>query len=209
MFRYAGQRFDPLTGLVYDNARFYSPALGRFLQPDPIGYAGGNNLYAYGGNDPVNATDPSGLNGQTALGNYSLLKGAAIGLTAACAVAEPCGAIELGGVGLAAGLAIILNTSGDQAQQPQAPSLPDSLIGQNARPGGSRNQHRSPRDKPDARGVVQQLGGGGQSVTLANGTRVAPNGIRLRPDTGSGPRIDIPANGSKPHETIHFPGSGP
>ncbi|MGA9866446.1 MAG: RHS repeat-associated core domain-containing protein [Acetobacteraceae bacterium] len=61
VFRYAGQRFDSLTGLVYDNARFYSPALGRFLQPDPIGYAGGNNLYAYAGNDPVNLTDPSGL----------------------------------------------------------------------------------------------------------------------------------------------------
>ena len=60
VFRYAGQRFDPLTGLVYDNARFYSPALGRFLQPDPIGYAGGNNLYADVENDPVNLTDPSG-----------------------------------------------------------------------------------------------------------------------------------------------------
>jgi hypothetical protein len=38
----------------------YSPALGRFLQPDPIGYAGGSNLYAYVGNDPVNLTDPHG-----------------------------------------------------------------------------------------------------------------------------------------------------
>ncbi|MEW6282448.1 MAG: RHS repeat-associated core domain-containing protein [Candidatus Eremiobacterota bacterium] len=36
--------------------------MGRFTTRDPIGYAGGNNVYAYCGNDPVNCLDPSGLN---------------------------------------------------------------------------------------------------------------------------------------------------
>ncbi len=49
-------------GLCYCRARFYLPQHGRFLQPDPIGQAGGLNVYAYCGNDPVNGTDPSGLN---------------------------------------------------------------------------------------------------------------------------------------------------
>jgi RHS repeat-associated protein len=59
-FAYTGQRIDPESGLYYYRARHYSPLLGRFLQPDPIRYRGGLNLYAYVGNDPLNATDPNG-----------------------------------------------------------------------------------------------------------------------------------------------------
>jgi uncharacterized protein RhaS with RHS repeats len=41
--------------------RAYDPALGRWLSPDPLGEAGGLNLYGYVGNDPLNAWDPLGL----------------------------------------------------------------------------------------------------------------------------------------------------
>ena len=44
-------------------ARYYSAAIGRFLQTDPVGYTADINLYAYVGNDPVNMTDPMGLTG--------------------------------------------------------------------------------------------------------------------------------------------------
>jgi RHS repeat-associated protein len=61
-FGYTGQmRMSEMGDLYYYKARFYSPRLGRFLQTDPIGYDGGLNLYAYVGNDPVNLTDPMGL----------------------------------------------------------------------------------------------------------------------------------------------------
>jgi RHS repeat-associated protein len=60
-FGYTGQRVDAESGNYYYRARHYSPALGRFLQADPIGHQGGMHLYAYTANDPLNAVDPDGL----------------------------------------------------------------------------------------------------------------------------------------------------
>jgi RHS repeat-associated protein len=48
------------TGLQYLEQRYYDPAIGRFLSPDPISFLGGLNLYGYAYNDPVMNLDPSG-----------------------------------------------------------------------------------------------------------------------------------------------------
>ncbi len=61
-FGFAGGLYDRRTTLVHFGAREYDPATARWLQQDPIGFAGGDaNLYTYVGNDPVNAIDPTGL----------------------------------------------------------------------------------------------------------------------------------------------------
>jgi len=61
-YQWEGLDKDAATGLYYDDARFYSSAIGRPLSQDPLGFAAGDsNLYRYVNNEPTNATDPSGL----------------------------------------------------------------------------------------------------------------------------------------------------
>ncbi|MEQ9944760.1 RHS repeat-associated core domain-containing protein [Pectobacterium aroidearum] len=58
--RYAGQYADEETGLHYNLFRYYDPTVGRFTTQDPIGLAGGINLYQYAPN-PLGWVDPLGL----------------------------------------------------------------------------------------------------------------------------------------------------
>lgn len=58
--RFQGQYEDSETGLYYNRNRFYSPVLGRYINHDPIGLAGGFNTYSYVDN-PNNWVDPLGL----------------------------------------------------------------------------------------------------------------------------------------------------
>ena len=48
-------------GALHVGARYYDPAIGRFLQRDSIGILGGKNVYAYVANAPTVLVDPDGL----------------------------------------------------------------------------------------------------------------------------------------------------
>jgi RHS repeat-associated protein len=61
-FLFTGREYDPETTLYHYRTRAYSPELGRFLQPDSIGFRGGDlNLYRYVSNNPVNRSDAFGM----------------------------------------------------------------------------------------------------------------------------------------------------
>jgi RHS repeat-associated protein len=61
---FTGRRQDVDTGLVYMGARYYDPALGRFISTDPKGFDEANvhsfNRYAYANNNPYRFIDPDG-----------------------------------------------------------------------------------------------------------------------------------------------------
>ncbi|MFH1263200.1 MAG: RHS repeat-associated core domain-containing protein [Pseudomonadota bacterium] len=96
---YTGQRQDSSTGLFYLHARYYDPALSRFISPDPI--TPGKeivklNHYAYADNDPINNTDVSGMQSDP---TWSFSTAAASTYVAQpCPKGTDCNPIELPGV---------------------------------------------------------------------------------------------------------------
>jgi RHS repeat-associated protein len=58
--RFQGQYYDVETGLHYNHFRYYDPDTARYINLDPIGLTGGENLYAYAPN-PLRWVDPLGL----------------------------------------------------------------------------------------------------------------------------------------------------
>lgn len=60
-FRFGSEYFDSETTLIYYNYRYYSPSLGRWISKDPIEERGGQNLYNFIANNPLNKFDLYGL----------------------------------------------------------------------------------------------------------------------------------------------------
>lgn len=67
-WRFSSKRTDSETGFVYFGRRYYDSHLGRWITPDPIGYEGGPNLYAYVMNNPLGNIDLYGLVAEDASG---------------------------------------------------------------------------------------------------------------------------------------------
>ena len=70
-FRFSTKYLDEETGLYYYGYRYYDPTTGSWLSRDPLGEAGGLNLYGFVGNDPVNSYDYLGLDRRGTGGNDS------------------------------------------------------------------------------------------------------------------------------------------
>jgi len=95
--RFAGQYFDEESGLNYNVNRDYEPAVGRYIQADPVGLAAGNSLYSYVGSNPYIAIDALGLVSMCRA--VSTITGSVIGGAAGYA----CGCVIVGAAGGAGG----------------------------------------------------------------------------------------------------------
>jgi RHS repeat-associated protein len=61
-FAFTSREYDSESGLYFYRGRYYDPKAGRFINRDPIGFAGGDvNLFRYVQNNPINFVDPEGL----------------------------------------------------------------------------------------------------------------------------------------------------
>jgi RHS repeat-associated protein len=206
--RFPGQYYDRETGLHHNGFRDYHPTTGRYIESDPVGLAAGLNTYAYVNSNPLRFIDPKG----------TIAPAAAIGACAAsivCSGAVAALAISAEEILRNALQGALQNTSQEEdsptaqspappANNPETPPPPPSdIVGKNPTPSSGQriNTDLPGVSFPD---VVVNLTGGNTSDQ--GGHRVCPNGVRVRPGKpGHGPRIDIPANGPKPPETIHFP----
>jgi RHS repeat-associated protein len=97
--RFPGQQYDSVVGLHYNYFRDYDPAVGRYVESDPIGIKGGLNTFAYTKSDPVRRFDRDGRNPAIvgvaipALGDLIIYLGSAAltaaGITISCTSRDP------------------------------------------------------------------------------------------------------------------------
>ena len=211
---FTGHVNDADTGLVYMQQRYYDPIAGRFLSVDPVTTNAKDGSffgrYHYANNNPYKFVDPDGRAGALAACAAGPV-GCAVGVAVTIAV---------GAKALSDTAKIVQSTSSNSSSSgsgqqggDKAPSVPDKLVGtvddKSGQQGGRVNNGPLAPDNGgtgDAAKDFGKLTGGkiGESGKYP-GVR-GENGIGMRPGKeGEGPRIDIPANGNKPAETLHYP----
>jgi len=210
--RFPGQRYDSVSGLYYNYFREYEPGTGRYTQSDPIGLAGGLATYEYAYGNPGRYIDPRGLHPAAIPVAACLRSPACVGpIVISCQIVWE---------NLRDNWPWTASSAGGKDTNPPVPPLPTDLVGDQSNPNSGPNKdgsrHTSGPLKPEYGGTgdfladLEKLTGGIRPVRPDErrppGSLIGENGIFGRPENSNGgSSIDIPANGSKPHETLHYP----
>src|SRR6266699_236707 len=132
-FAYNGRELDA-TGLYFYRARYYHPSLERFISEDPIGVAGGINLYGYVEQNPIAQKDPFGLQSAAYGWNPPASAIAQMEVAAKVQEAELVGRYGAGNcppptskfpttIGLSAGGTVVRNVNGDTSMASSATTV--------------------------------------------------------------------------------------
>ncbi len=151
--------------LVYNYFRDYDPELGRYIQSDPIGLAGGINTYGYVGGNPVSFIDPYGL-------NAGVWAGAEIGMLTCGPYCSAAGGI-VGGVAVWYAGDAILDVFNEEAENNDGGSCPAPDV-----PNGE-DGYKPPKKKnkkADKSGRVPNPNGPGKGFEDNNGDVWVPTG---------------------------------
>ena len=133
-----GQIID-IADRHYNLYRDYDPTLGRYLQADPIGLGGGDNVYGYVSGNPVNVIDPEGLASCT----YSISSH-----TLVCVGNSGNESTKLGPVGLSSGIGPCANSVNCIDTRDRGPIVPGNYdINPDTRPGKQKFWRLEPNPK--------------------------------------------------------------
>lgn len=230
---YTGHVNDADTSLVYMQQRYYDPIIGRLLSVDPIGVdsASGKNFnrYSYADNNPYKYIDPDGrsvtctqdacyIDSHSVVGAFvdhaivgviyiqRVISNAWVNNQQQHSQEQSPPPTSGGSSSSDAG-----SNSSEGASEAAAPALPTGLVGEAPRAtgksGGAAVGTSLPADQ--FADTVKKLTGGTLGQPDSKGRSTSPNGVAVRTGGKSGPRIDVPANGTKPPEIIHFPDNTP
>jgi RHS repeat-associated protein len=97
IYLFQGGRLDMVSGFYEFGARDYNPANGTWMERDPIGLSGGTaDLYQFTGSDPVNETDPTGLDWRDTLSSGLQVLGGTLEVGAGVAIGAAAGWTGIG-----------------------------------------------------------------------------------------------------------------
>ncbi len=183
---YTGQRRDA-SNLVYLHARYYDPALARFISPDSIIDGDdtiGLNRYAYVGNDPVNHTDVGGQcedgkcsklgRGVAALKKFAVKADAIVSITWALTSVTPAGPAAQ-----PATLPELLMSQTSVAQEAHAPSPPMEKIELEKLPSRPKPPTEPDPGKPAAGGGTNPPEGAGKPSRWGPVLKAGGTGLRF------------------------------